>query len=395
LQGVIQKMGSNFFVAAFVPAMAFIVCCSIAFDSILPIPFRFLGGTESSLLQSGINLLLFTIILGFTLFSLSTYIYKAFEGYTFILGRDSGLRRSFLRRQLRRFRENKTERIWIEKQIAIIDKKIFKESENLGQETEKWRTRRLSRYYEDRELLYSRQYANALERSENLPPSEELILPTRFGNILRAAELYSESRYGIDAVPLWGRLAHVIPDKGMEKVDDANNQCLFLLNASVLATTFAIICLLASIYQVSALWLYSQSPKLFPLLENGWVSGKMGVFYSFLFVISLAAAWLFYVASLLNVSQYGQMIRTSYDLYRFDLIEALRLELPKTLSEEKQLWRRINYFLAGNEQWEQLSIQEIWEKNPNALDAGFEYCHPGKKTTQDNPGLPGEVAGQT
>ena len=394
LQNAIQKMGNNFFVAAFVPAMTFIVCCSIAFDAVLPVPFRFLGGKDANLIQASINLLLFTVILGFTLFSLSTYIYKAFEGYTFILGVNSRLRSSFLERQLRRFKRIEIERIWIEKQISATNKKIVKESENLGSETEQWRERRIARYYKKINSLYDRQYANALEKSDNFPPSAQFILPTRFGNILRASEMYSGLRYGIDAVPLWGRLAHIIPDDGMEKVDEANNQCLFLLNASALAIIFSIICFLTIIYQAIMLWLNSQSIILFPLPSNGWLSWNMVVFYAILVVISIATAWFFYVASLFNVNQYGQMIRAAYDLYRFDLLEALRLKLPKTLSEEKQLWRRINYFVVGNEQWEQLAMQENLEEFSNVLDAGFEYNHPEKKTTQDNPELPGKVANQ-
>jgi hypothetical protein len=375
LQGALQKMGNNFIVAAFVPAMTFIVCFSIAFDAVLAAPFRFLGGTDVNLIQSSLNLLLFTIILGFTLFSISTYIYKAFEGYTFILGMDSGLRHSFLNRQLRRFQKNEREKNWIKRQIEILDKKILKESQLLGPEAGKWREKRLGRYYSLREALYDKQYANALDRSENFPPAPEFILPTRFGNILRAAEMHPGLKYGLDAVPLWGRLAHVVPPDGMEKIDEANNQCLFLLNASLLAMVFAIICFLAIIYQLSMLWLNSESPARFLLPQNGWVSWEMVLFYSALVIFSVAVAWFFYTASLFNVSQYGLMIRTAYDLYRFKLIEAFHLPLPETLSDERKLWRRLNYFIVGNEQWEQLAIKEQIESLSTVPDAGFVYKH--------------------
>jgi hypothetical protein len=387
LQGAIQKMGSNFIVAAFMPGMTFVVCLSIAFDAVLAPPFRFLGGTDVNMIQSSLNLLLFTIILGFTLFSISTYIYKAFEGYTFILGMDSGLRRSFLNRQLRRFQENEREKIWIERQIKTVDKKILKESGLLSSGVGDWRQKRLARYHNLRNSLYDRQYTNALDRSENFPPASEFILPTRFGNILRAAEMHPGLKYGLDAVPLWGGLAHVIPSDGMEKIDEANNQCLFLLNASLLAMVFAIICFMTTIYQLSMLWLNDEYPAKFVLPPSDWISWEMVFFYSALVIFSVALAWFFYVASLLNVSQYGHMIRAAYDLYRFRLIEAFHLPLPETLNEERNLWRRLNYFIVGNEQWEQLEVKEQLESLSNVPDAGFIYKHPQTETQQEPPDL--------
>jgi hypothetical protein len=370
LQSAIQKMGSNFLVAAFVPSMAFIAISSITFDFILPAPLKFLASNSAQLIQSGINLLLFTTILGFTLFSLSTYIYKAFEGYASVLGANSALRRSFLRRQKRRFKKNETERIWVEKQIARIDRKIDKEGEIQG--TADWRERRQKRYLGKRNYLYDRQYSLASDRSENFPPSLDFILPTRFGNILRSAEMYPGMRYSIDAVPLWGRLIHVIPEDGMAKIDEANNQCLFLLNAALLASVFAILCLVTSVYQGIMLW-----AKAYNLLSV--------TVYIVLAILASGVAWLFYEASLLNVSQYGNMIRAAYDLYRFNLLEALHLKMPNTLKEEKVLWRRLSYFMVGNDQWEQLELQETLERSSLAPDAGFEYVHPQKQKTQVSP----------
>lgn len=373
LLSAIQRMGSNFLVAAFVPAMGFIVISSITFNELLPPPLRALSGDNFNLAQAAIYLLLFTTVLGFTLFSLSTYIYKAFEGYTFILGVNSSLRRSFLRRQLRRFNRNEQDRIWVEKQIKRIDHKITKANEYQGEINENRRFRRLERYSEQRKTLYDRQYVVASERSENFPPEGSYILPTRFGNILRAAEMYAGTRYAIDSVPLWGRLAHVIPEDAMGKIDEANNQCLFLLNASLLAGIYMLLCLIASAFRGIAL-----------LTNHNFIFEKMLILYIALGILAGAAAWFFYVASLFNVSQYGHMIRTAYDLYRFNLIEALHLKLPTTLQQERQLWRRIGYFMVGNDQWEQLEYKETLEKHPDTPDAGFKYIHRRNKSNSQH-----------
>lgn len=381
LQSAIQRMGNNFLVATFVPSMAFIVISSIVFNSILNPPLKLLVPETpdlTQLIQSSIYLLLLTTILGFTLHSLSIYIYKAFEGYTFILGKDTFIRRSFLRRQKKRFQKNQSDSLWVEKQLAIINNKIDKVE---GDEYSKWRWRRKRRYTHKRDELYNRQYDLAADRNENFPPELEFILPTRFGNILRSAEMYPGSRYGIDAVPLWGRLAHVIPDAGMAKIDDANNQCLFLLNAAVLSGVFSILCIMISLYQGATILIKIFEPGLL-ISHPTFATPQTIISYFLLSVLSVGIAWLFYSASLLNVSQYGSMIRASYDLYRFDLLKALHLSLPSTIREEKAIWRRLSYFMAGNEQWRRLGELDFRESTSLDPDAGFEYIHSDQEKKQ-------------
>lgn len=378
LQGAIQKMGGNFLVAAFVPAMAFVIISLIAFYPILlpdvqtNIAKNLAEWNLNQFIQLSFVVLIFVTILGFTLYALSTYIYKAFEGYSFILEKNSALRRSFIRRQKRRFKKIESERIFVEKQLEQIDRKIDRESEINPMNA--WREKRLDRYIEKRKMLDDRKYALISDRNENFPPSIDLILPTRFGNILRAAELYPGTRYSIDAVPLWGRLAHVIPKEGMEKLDEANNQCLFLLNAAVLASVFSVLCLLTIACQGFMLWLKT---SIFHQVDVG--------IYIVLAILALAIAWFFYEASLLNVSQYGSMIRTAYDLYRFKLLEALRLELPASLRAERILWRDVSNFMVGNNSYTPLDLLEERDKYAIYPLADLPYHHPERKTTRISP----------
>jgi hypothetical protein len=375
LQNAIQKMGNNFLVAAFVPAMAFILIVSIVFQDVLP-SFLHFEGEIQSLIRAGIYLLLFTIVLGFTMFSLSTYIYKSFEGYNFILATNTPIRRSFLKRQKKRFRQNDARQRFIGKQLARLEKKINVEGN----------PRRREQYSSQQKNLYDKRYELAAERSLSLPPSIDLILPSRFGNILRASEMYPWTRYGIDSVLIWGRLIHVIPQEGMEKIDEANNQCLFLLNTSVLATLFSFICLLTSLYYafyigtniniLSFLQTISIAP---PDTAKVWGYFIWAIFSGLL-------AWFFYGASLVNVVQFGNMIRAAYDLYRHDLISALHLKSPKSLEQEKKLWRRITYFMAENDAMQEIidkeQFEELIKKFPE-LDSNtspeFKYSYPKDK----------------
>lgn len=379
LLGALQRMGSNFLVAAFVPAMAFIVISSLAFYPILPSAVQdyfkaiLIERDSTPFFQLSFIALIFVAILGFTLYSLSTYIYKAFEGYSFILEKNSIVRRLFIRRQKRRFNKIETERTFVNKQLERVDAKIDRESWHVGEGA--WRERRLDRYIKTRKMLDHRQYGLISERNERFPPSIDLILPTRFGNILRAAEMYPATRYAIDAVPLWGRLAHVIPKDGMEKLDEANNQCLFLLNATVLTSIFSALCLLISFYNGFGLLMRNSA------CQSGLCQRDFGV-YGILAILAITVAWFFYEASLLNVGQYGSMIRTAYDLYRFNLLEALRLKLPTTLKDERKLWRKIGNFVVGNDLWAPLDLLEKTEDHTASPLDGLKYQHPKKTTTR-------------
>ena len=82
IQGYLEKLGGNFMIAAFIPSLAFVTACMVSFQPLFPI--AFFDRIQSSLNplgQSGLIVLLISIMMGFTLTSLNTYVYKLFEGY--------------------------------------------------------------------------------------------------------------------------------------------------------------------------------------------------------------------------------------------------------------------------------------------------------------------------
>jgi len=187
------------------------------------------------------------------------------------------------------------------------------------------------------------------DKQNNFPPSDKYILPTRFGNILRAAESYSRVRYGIDGVPMWPRLALVIPDQYMARVDMANNQCSFLLNSSILSVVYGLLCLLVSGYQLFicilaaqgiSFWLYFIPINLHPAVYFQ----RIGIYFV-IAIFSFLIAMFFYKASLFNLNRYGLIIRSAYDLFRFDLLRALKFPLPETTEDEYQEWEDICQFI--------------------------------------------------
>jgi hypothetical protein len=77
----------------------------------------------------------------------------------------------------------------------------------------------------DDETFAEREWLDmALER---YPGPQALFMPTRFGNILRAAEQKIEARYGLNGVILWPRLWLVLPDAAKSELTAARSRIAF------------------------------------------------------------------------------------------------------------------------------------------------------------------------
>ncbi len=181
------------------------------------------------------------------------------------------------------------------------------------------RQRRLKRAdYEFIYLNYPR------DRNLNAPGGAdrpEYIMPTRLGNIIKAAELYpsDEGRYGIDAVFFWPRLYQVIPDNARTSLIDARTSLALMLNICTLALGLAVgtlITLGVTTVKPAAAW---------------WATAAGG----------LIVAWLAYRSALGPARVYSELVRSMYDLYRGDLLARLGFALPDTLTGERELWKNL------------------------------------------------------
>ena len=182
------------------------------------------------------------------------------------------------------------------------------------------RQRRLKRAdYEFIYLNYPRdRNLNAPAGAANRP---EYIMPTRLGNILKAAELYpgDEGRYGMDAVFFWPRLYQVIPDNARSSLVDARTSLALMLNICTLAlglTIGTLITLAATTIKPAAAF---------------WATAAG----------SAVVAWLAYRSALGPARVYGELVRSMYDLYRGDLLAKLGFALPDTLAGERELWKNL------------------------------------------------------
>jgi hypothetical protein len=151
-----------------------------------------------------------------------------------------------------------------------------------------------------------------------LLPPRELVMPTRLGNALRAAEVRAGEPYGLDVVVAWPRLYPLLADP-VRAVVDGQRDALDV-NARF-CSVFAAAALISVVLLATHGW--------WLLVAAGW----------------LVLAWLAYRAAVAAAIAYGEAIRAAVDLHRFTLLQAFHLPLPATPAEERELNARLSRFL--------------------------------------------------
>lgn len=297
-----------------IPSLGLVIACMVVFDPIFRLSesFQIKNGIYSLI---GISLLVLipTVIIGFTLTALNTFILKVFEGYVFI-HRLPLLKDGYLKKAKKLLRDVSD----LKEQIESIEQK-----------------RRKS--VADKDLLEGLKenyYTKAAEYDKNYPPLQAGIMPTKFGNILKASEAYTGTRYGIDAVEFWPRLLHVIPPTYRQSIDEARNELSFLVNMSALSFLFFVFCAFAIVTNIPL----PGTPDWGNVILNSFRYIAAGL-------LSLGSVWFFNKAALFSVGDFGAMIRSSYDLFRLDLLSQFRIENPKNSVEEFQVWKNLGELL--------------------------------------------------
>lgn len=157
----------------------------------------------------------------------------------------------------------------------------------------------------------------AIDFAAKFPESEDLLLPTRVGNILRAAERYPQIIYNMEPMQIWMRLQSVAPATHLAMVDDAKAALDFWINlwfgALVIAAADVVI---------------------------RWWNGHL--IWSWSLPVAILAAIAIAKASQASALQLGALIKATFDLYRGDLANQLGIEIPVPLREERDLWQSVS-----------------------------------------------------
>jgi hypothetical protein len=166
-------------------------------------------------------------------------------------------------------------------------------------------------------------YPGEIQQSEGRS-SANILAPTLFGNIGRTMRSYALTRYGIDLDLFWTRLLRSIQngsggtDKFYQNVQDAKTQVDFLV-----AMTY--ICALTAIGWIAGLLYDDRHPWLF----LGVAAGGPAVIYTF------------YLLACQSYRVFADSVRTSVDMYRFQLLSDLKVAMPAGSREEQALWETL------------------------------------------------------
>lgn len=326
MTNVLSRLGNNFLVAAFIPALAFVLAAQLLFSPLDP------AGSNSRFLvprslEEGILTVVLALIAGFTMMGLMTFNYKLLEGYM-VLERASFMRRRQYRKAFKRQLEYKT----LDRMVSRLTYR-YRRLNAKGREED---NERLESYEMLLQKLRQKDRAIKASYKEDYPVQVlGGVLPTRFGNIFKSAEQYPLENYGIDSVRLWPRLVHVIAPDYDNRLDASNNNLAFLVNCMAFSILLSALCLLASIWH-----LFAGSSTMLTQVTAGETRYLLGAIFFLLLGI------FFYHAALPAARQYNNLVRSAFDLFRFDLLESLHLDLPSNNPDEKRLWTEVSDFIA-------------------------------------------------
>jgi hypothetical protein len=156
------------------------------------------------------------------------------------------------------------------------------------------------------ELLY--------EAVQLYPDKCKYVMATSFGNVMRAFEVYSRVVYGLESIQGWNRLQLLLPKQVTEQVRDSRAMLDFIV--SILALAVAILV----IYAMAAWQAHALPVRIVPLAA----------------ALSAVLAWSYLPAAAM---QWGETVKSVFDVQRHRLARDLGLEVPPDPAEEAEMWR--------------------------------------------------------
>jgi hypothetical protein len=147
-----------------------------------------------------------------------------------------------------------------------------------------------------------------LRRAPALPNER---LPTKLGNVLRAAEQWPRDKYGLDVAITWPRFWLVLGETAKNEISAARQR----LDESVI------------------IWIWG-----FLLLV--WTSLSLWAVLAAALVLSFA-----YWRAVRLAEIYGDLLETAFDLYRIDLYKQLRLPAPYKTDDERASGEEVTAYL--------------------------------------------------
>jgi hypothetical protein len=281
-----------------------------------------LGGTFALILAS--------LALGLVLHPLQVALTQFLEGYWGVSRFWAGLRGNRIRHHVRR-RQALRNQAYKESEIVRKHYEVVDDHRNGGP---------LGPEHLENPALATRQSAHvAAQRLQDLYPTDVRdVMPTRLGNVLRAAEKRAGGSLKLDVIAFAPHLMMVAPRPHAEYVNDQRT-------ALDLALRTCLVCILG--FAASLLYLWSHGLWLLVTL------------------IPLGLAWLCYLGAVTTAREYGAALRLLVDLNRFAMYEQMRLPMPQTTDAERRI----------------IALAHTLSNNPGSRESTT-YRHPPPTTSE-------------
>jgi hypothetical protein len=145
------------------------------------------------------------------------------------------------------------------------------------------------------------------------PDTREALMPTRFGNAVRAFERHSAKRWGLDSIAAWPWIELLIGQEERDLTANSHGEAAFFVNGSLLSV-------------LAGLWLIVDEIISYPL---DW-------YWSWIYMIPFALAYLLYRWSVGAATRWGSVVRAGIDVHRFELYEKLAVRAPTSFADERE-----------------------------------------------------------
>ena len=292
----------NFIIGFFLPALFGMALASWSFPDIKFLtPLRNLTASSRDI-NDAVYAVAITWLLAVVLMTSNYGIYRFYEGYTF----------------------PSTWLPWIKRCKVIHWNKLKLEYDNIHKDYSKAVAEGVS-FPADRTWKLSRL---GILLHTDFPSEESEILPTRFGNRIRAFEVYSRNAYGADSVPVWDRLLSVIPKPFLESINESRAQVDLYLNISLIALIFFLSQVVINVRRI--FW------KLDPAALSGL--SEMLKTHPLLALVTSAIVFLTgYNLATHAVVNWGKSVKSAFDCFLPSLLAQLGYDIPHR-DDRKSFW---------------------------------------------------------
>jgi hypothetical protein len=274
--------------------------------------------SRASIGQRSLAALAASVVVGLILNALQVPLYRILEGYLFW---PQGLASKSKKRQLRAKELLADRREWLRLR-RLKTKGPLKKQEDQEKYAELEANLRVHRFAKQDEARTEVQRAILSERLRRYPVDEGQMAPTRLGNAIRRHEEYGYQRYLLDSQALWYELTGSAPKQLTQQVDAARAGVDFficLLYGNLLVALIALVTLSAN------------DAHHLTLLVTA--------------AILITASFLWYRLAVVTTDDWALAVRALVDVGREPLAAAVGLDIPKELSEEREMWRRYGRFV--------------------------------------------------